>query len=112
MSDNQGSFISGLTVGFLAGAAGYFLFGTEKGKKIVHDLEKEWRAAQAADPQLTQAISRQATHQVNGSSLLKTIKDLVKQVADQQDLGFKQAKTINKNKKIPLRKAEPKFKGL
>lgn len=47
-ADNSGgAFLSGLTVGLFAGAAGYFLFGTERGAKLRKDLEAEWMKAQS-----------------------------------------------------------------
>lgn len=112
MSNTQGSFVSGLTIGFLAGAAGYFLFGTEKGKKIVKDLEQEWRLAQADNPQLTQMISQQATHQVAASSLLQTIKGLIEKMAEEQDAGLKHQKSATRGKKPVVKKNEVKFKGV
>ena len=110
MSNNEGSFVSGLTVGFLAGAVGYFLFGTDKGKKIVHDLEREWRAAQAADPHLTELVSQEANHQVQSSSLLTTIKNLVGKMAEDQAEAVHQAKV--RTRKPAPRKTEAKFKGV
>lgn len=112
MSNNEGSFVSGLTVGFLAGAVGYFLFGTDKGKKIVHDLEREWQAAQAADPGLTKMISQEANQHVRGSSLLKTLKGLVEKMADDQAEAARQAKATARNRKPANRKTDTKFKGV
>ncbi|HEX7018134.1 MAG TPA: YtxH domain-containing protein [Patescibacteria group bacterium] len=42
---HQGSFLSGFTVGLFAGAAGYFLFGTDKGQKLTEKLSDEWESA-------------------------------------------------------------------
>ncbi len=41
----QGSFVSGFTIGLMAGAAGYFLFGTQRGTAIRKQLIKEWEGA-------------------------------------------------------------------
>ena len=42
---DQGSFLTGFSLGLFAGAAGYFLFGTHSGKKVRQDLSKEWDQA-------------------------------------------------------------------
>lgn len=41
----QGSFIAGFSLGLFAGAAAYFLFGTERGGKIRKELVQEWDKA-------------------------------------------------------------------
>jgi gas vesicle protein len=46
-TQSEGSFLTGFTVGLFAGAAGYYLFATEEGKKLRTNLVKEWDAAQA-----------------------------------------------------------------
>jgi len=112
MSNNQGSFVSGLTIGFFAGAAGYFLFGTDKGKKIVKDLEKEWQAARAADPQLTEAIAGEANQEIKASTILRTVKNLIQQIAEQQDEGSKNRKQSTRGKKPVSKKSDTKFKGI
>lgn len=43
--EDKGNFLVGLTLGLFAGAAGYFLFGTENGKKIQQKLSQEWAEA-------------------------------------------------------------------
>ncbi len=46
MSDpDQGNFLTGFTFGLFAGAAGYFLFGTEKGEQLRLQLAEEWEQA-------------------------------------------------------------------
>lgn len=47
VDNSGGSFLSGFTIGLFAGAAGYFLFGTERGAQVRKQLEAEWRAAQS-----------------------------------------------------------------
>jgi hypothetical protein len=42
---SQGSFLGGFTMGLFAGAAGYFMFGTQKGKKLRERLTEEWENA-------------------------------------------------------------------
>ena len=43
---DNGSFLTGFTIGLFAGAAGYFLFATDKGEKARKALAKEWQEAQ------------------------------------------------------------------
>lgn len=42
---DSGSFITGFTLGLLAGAAGYFLFATDRGVSVRKELAKEWQQA-------------------------------------------------------------------
>ena len=42
----QSSFTTGFTFGMLAGAVGYFLFGTERGGKLRRQIVAEWKEAQ------------------------------------------------------------------
>lgn len=42
---DQGSFLTGFSLGLFAGAFGYLLFGTDRGKKIRTDLSQEWDQA-------------------------------------------------------------------
>ncbi len=44
---DQGSFLTGFTLGIFAGATGYFLFGTDRGGKVREELKAEWTKAQA-----------------------------------------------------------------
>lgn len=44
-SSNEGSFVTGFTVGLFAGAAGFFLFGTNKGQVVRGKLSQEWNQA-------------------------------------------------------------------
>lgn len=47
---DSGSFLGGFTLGIFAGAAGFFLFGTDKGRKLKEELVREWQHAQAELP--------------------------------------------------------------
>lgn len=42
---DQGGFVAGFSLGLIAGAAAYFLFGTEKGSKLRKQLVEEWDSA-------------------------------------------------------------------
>ena len=44
---DQGNFLTGFTLGIFAGAAGFFLFGTQKGSDLRDQLTAEWEAAKA-----------------------------------------------------------------
>lgn len=105
MSDNQGSFVSGLTIGFLAGAAGYFLFGTDKGKKMRAELEREWRAAQASGHLKVTKDENQI------AGLGDIVSSLVRYVREQQVVTGKGKELVAKAKGRP-RKANSKFKGV
>lgn len=41
MSDKKDGFLSGLLFGALAGGAAYYIFGTEKGKKLQKEIKKK-----------------------------------------------------------------------
>lgn len=41
----QSSFVAGFSLGLIAGAAGYFLFATERGAKVRKQLITEWEGA-------------------------------------------------------------------
>lgn len=45
IDQESGSFVTGFTIGLFAGAAGYFLFATDKGQTVRAELVKEWQAA-------------------------------------------------------------------
>jgi hypothetical protein len=53
---DQGSFLTGFTVGLFAGAAGYFLFGTDRGEKVRSTLQDEWE--EAKDKLVDQGVIR------------------------------------------------------
>ncbi len=44
-NEEHGSFSLGFTFGLLAGAAGFFMFGTERGKKARLEFAKQWQEA-------------------------------------------------------------------
>lgn len=54
MPDEQrsdtGSFLGGFTLGIFAGAAGFFLFGTDKGRRLKDVLVDEWQQAKSQLP--------------------------------------------------------------
>jgi len=46
--ENGGSFSLGFTFGLLAGASGFFIFGTERGKHARKQFSKQWKEAHAS----------------------------------------------------------------
>ena len=44
-NSSQQTFTTGFTLGLFAGVAGYYLFGTDQGKKLRSKLAKEWVVA-------------------------------------------------------------------
>lgn len=45
-SSSGTGFLAGLTVGVLAGVAGYYLFGTKQGQEVRRKIAQEWHEAQ------------------------------------------------------------------
>jgi len=104
MSDrDQGSFIGGLTIGMFAGALGYFLFATDKGKKLKKDLAKEWEQAQAALPDRGEGFTSYAS-----------LKDLFGQIKQRIEASVDEAesKSSPQPRKKNLTKKTTKFKGV
>src|SRR5690606_30526733 len=96
MSDrDQGSFIGGLTVGLFAGAVGYFLFGTDKGRQLKKHLAKEWEQARANMPDRGEGLT-------NFSSL----RDVLLHIKQQIDETVNEAEA--KADRQPKRKAASK----
>ena len=105
MSDrDQGSFLNGFTLGIFAGAVGYFLFGTNKGKSFRNDISKEWESAKGKLAEDGIIDSKEAT-------LREVINDFVTKV-----LGSKRAEELvptaktqkEKSQKSPLDSARGK----
>lgn len=103
-SSDQGSFLTGLTVGMLAGAAGFFLFGTKDGSKIRKDLSKEWESAK---------LHLFTQGKVDNPHL--TLKDVVSQfIASMAPDEVKSTRSSTARSKSPAAKAKPgskKFKN-
>lgn len=45
LPDHSGGFVAGFSIGLIAGAAAYYLFGTEKGRVLRSTLVEEWESA-------------------------------------------------------------------
>ena len=92
MSDNNdGSFLNGFTVGLLAGAVGYFLFGTNKGTDVRKNLAAEWEKAKGE-------LEKEGVIE-EGRSLKEMITGAINKISDS-------AKT-----QIPNNKSQPKSKS-
>jgi len=108
MSDHheQGSFVSGFSIGLLAGAAGYFLFGTDKGRQIKAKLAQEWSQAQLSMPERGSGV-------INFSSLSQMLKSVATSisVAEKEGRDKLQTHRLTKAKNVS-KKSKPKFKGV
>lgn len=94
MSDkDQGSFLTGFSLGLFAGAVGYFLFGTDKGKSFREDISQEWDEAK-------EKMVQEGVIENKDANLRDVINDLVSKV-----LGSQRAEELiptKKNQKPPL----------
>jgi len=107
MADNQGSFVTGLTVGLFAGAASYFLLLTPNGRKMRLKLEKEWQAAQAAGATAGPSYSEHP-NVTTIRSLFGTLRQVIVEAADQAQ----PSPITKKAKRLPSKKNDPRFKGV
>jgi gas vesicle protein len=99
----HGSFLTGFTIGLFAGAAGYFLFATDKGGKVRKSLAREWQEAQQ---------SWLATEQVAGgtASLRDLARDFFSQILGTESPSAK--KTASSKKATPTVHKKNTFKGV
>ena len=103
MSENQGNFLTGFTIGLFAGAGGYFTFGTKKGDQVRQQLMKEWEKAKS--DLVKQGVIEEG----------KSLRELLYEVVEKLDgEGKNQKKEIRKNKEKPLvsKTTKKKFKGI
>lgn len=101
-SSDQGSFLTGITIGMIAGAAGYFLFGTKDGKKIRKDLTKEWEGAKLH-------LLTQGKIDNPQLSLKDVIAEFINSMAPDDPKAQKAA--ASKTKVAPKQKSSKKFKN-
>ncbi len=124
MADTQQSqssdgnvFVTGFTVGLFVGAAGYYLFATEKGSKLRKQLVHEWEHAKVdlvqegviQNPKISlrefiQEMLRKAFPDVSKS----TARNISNLVVEEADVLRKKAATSAKAKKDNAKK----FKGV
>lgn len=99
---DQGSFIGGFTIGLFAGAVGYFLFATDKGKKIKKQMAHEWQQAQANMPDRGQGLA-------NFNSFRDVLVHIKDQIEEQVAESEKKSSRTGKKKTA---KKQSKFKGV
>lgn len=106
-NQEQGSFLAGFSVGLVAGAAGYFLFGTDRGRDVKERLAAEWEEARKSLPS-------QGNTLLNYSSVSELIRSVGNMILDAESEGREKAtaQRASKEKKAGVKKAKPKFKGL
>lgn len=120
---DEGSFLNGFALGIFAGAAGYFLFGTDRGKEVRQDISHEWDEAR-------EKLADEGFISDPDASLRDVINDLLSKVfgsakADQVVPAKKTKKIKNekrsssakaskdKKEKVKTKKSEAKkFKGV
>jgi len=98
----HGSFLNGLTIGFLAGATGYFLFRTKRGGKLRQDLSDEWDKAK-------KDFAAKGLLKDEQTSLKDFLNSLFTQLKTPQSAFSK--KKIKKKVSLPPAKVK-KFKGV
>lgn len=83
-TNDSGQFTTGFTLGLLAGAAGFFLFGTKRGREVRHRLQAEWERARqdrtlwsvgTGTPSSTRSLPGKARETQNEPP--ETLKDLI-----------------------------------
>jgi hypothetical protein len=94
--EDEGSFFTGFAVGTLVGFCGLFFLGTDKGKKVVKNLEKEW-------VDISSKLSSEFGKDFEGKTILEALQSVATQA---EDFLEKQAtvKLQNKHPKPPKKK--------
>jgi len=102
----SGTFVTGFTMGILAGIAGYLLVSSDEGKKTLKKIKKEWKIAQ-------EELLKQGTIKKHW-----TVRKLINQIFQHIETEFagvqlKEEKFIRDTKKKSKRRLKkPKmFKG-
>lgn len=99
---DQGSFLTGFTVGLFAGAASYFLFATDKGSKVRTSLLEEWEIAR-------EKLNTQGVIKNKDISLREVIKDAVEAAAEKAGMSVqKKAAQSQSSKKSTASKKSKK----
>jgi gas vesicle protein len=95
---DSGSFLSGLGIGLIGGAVGYFLFATEKGEKLRKQLKVEWKDIQKiVQPETEKRVEESGSFK----DLLSTFfTEMLEKAKEEQRLAEEEAlKAKEKNKK-------------
>lgn len=103
-SGDSGSFLSGLGIGLIGGAVGYFLFATEKGEKARKRLFSEWKEVQ-------KSVLPQTEKKVDAAGTLKDLvstffTEMIEQAKEDQKAAEQEVKQKAKKTKKKL------FKGV
>lgn len=106
---NQGSFLTGFTVGLFAGAAGYFLFGTDKGKKVTERLSDEWENAK-------EKLADEGVIDNPNLSLREVVGQVLNQVKERIEIPATESSKAGKASKVTtpkvVKKPARKFKNI
>lgn len=105
---DQGSFLTGFTLGLFAGATGYFLFGTDRGAKVRRELKTEWDQAQAGLAKAAESVEEASGHSTAWMSLREALYKVADWVGESYDDQPKTKKNTRRSK--PSGKA--RFKGV
>ncbi len=94
--EDEGSFFTGFAIGTLVGFCGLFLLGTDKGKKVIKNLEKEWQ-------DVSSKLSDEFGKEFEGKTILQAIEGVAMQA---EEFLEKQTamKLQNKHPKPPKKK--------
>ncbi len=104
-SQDQGSFLTGFALGVFAGAAGYFLFGTDRGHKVRRELQREWDTAKQDLQSRTEPESAEVA--------MLNLRDALYKVAGWLgEFQPPEAKSAKKSTKTKAKTAKTKFKGV
>lgn len=95
-SKESGSFLTGLGLGLLGGAVGYFLFATEKGDKVRKQLAQEWKGVHGM---LHTQEPAKATTSNNLKEIVKALFTDILEKAQQEQKAVEDEIAIKKNKK-------------
>jgi gas vesicle protein len=116
----SGSFLTGFTLGLLAGAVGHFLFTTDRGEKVRKSLMEEWKIAkkeiEKAKTKSTVENIEEATEKMKEASV--SLRDMAKKAANYvvtkveelDDEGPKKTKKKSSEKKTTAKKSATKKK--
>jgi gas vesicle protein len=90
-----GSFVTGVTLGLLAGVTGVFLFGTKRGKKTLEHWQKEWEKVK---PQVEEGlVEAEGTLKKSKRPFFQAVGEIVDYVAEH--LEQDRAKSKGKSQK-------------
>jgi gas vesicle protein len=106
-SHDSGSFLTGLGVGLIGGAVGYFLFATDKGEKLRKQFKVQWKDIQKmAKPMVEEA-------QQKDGSLKELLGEFFNEMLEQAKVEQHQAEEDAAKVKEKSKKGKKKlFKGV